>query len=53
MIKSNIHDAPKTSEMFGFPKNTDKPGFMANTPTRRAPRLSEPGNIDNTPPTKF
>ena len=52
MTKSTIQEGGgKTPENFGFPK-ADKP-FMSNTPTRRAPRMSEPGNMDPLPPPRF
>lgn len=54
MVKSTIHENSKLPETnFGYPiQALDKPAFMANTPTRRAPRMSEPMQFDNSLPTK-
>ena len=46
MTKSTIHEGSgKTPESYGFPK-AEKPNFMSNSAARRAPRMSEPGNMD-------
>lgn len=54
MVKSTIQDNSKGLQPnFGYPMQPpEKPGFMANTPTRRAPRMSEPMQFDNSLPTK-
>jgi hypothetical protein len=54
MVKSTIHDNNKPPEPnFGYPMQPpEKPAFMANTPTRRAPRMSEPMQFDSSLPTK-
>jgi hypothetical protein len=54
MVKSTIHDNSKLPEgNFGYPMQPpEKPAFMANTPTRRAPRMSEPMQFESSLPTK-
>ena len=46
MTKSSFHDPPRVVETHGnFPKGVDRAPI--GTPPRRAPRFSEPGNMDS------
>lgn len=53
MVKSLIHDGLKSPEStFGYSTQPEKPSFLTNTPTRRAPRMSEPHQFDPPPSLK-
>ena len=50
MVKSLIHENAKLPEQgLAFTPPPEKPSFLANTPTRRAPRMSEPLQFDSNP----
>ena len=47
MTKSSFHDPPRMPEtQNNFPKTAENKGLV-NTPPRRQPRFSEPGNMDS------
>ena len=45
MTKSSFHDNPRVNDSPGFPKAPERAPMT--TPPRRAPRFSEPGNMDS------
>ena len=46
MTKSSFHDPPRLADSHtNFPKASDK--GLLNTPPRRQPRFSEPGNMES------
>lgn len=48
MVKSLIHENAKLPEQtIAFTPPPEKPNFLSNTPTRRAPRMSEPLQFDS------
>lgn len=53
MMKSTIQEGGRLGENgYGYTmQSPEKPAFLSNTPTRRAPRMSEPLQ-DNNPPVK-